>query len=486
MTGQDLTTTAIATLENFLADNQKFNDFDDIIRFITETLSEENQDSILQYVDEPKTVLEVLDYLVSKTISLTPEMENKLEQFLRKLKVEEITRLYYKNKVLEFIFSNSYPKKCLKELLKYEYFEEPQKEMIDSLDQFKKMIMDSCFSDILFEDRYKRTMKNTRKSVIGSDTDSVFITFNNYIQHVTREYKLNPENESEQMTVINIFISVVRDGIGKISNKLSNNMGLLKEYFPNINMKSEYLFKRMLLTRNKKSYASIITAELGRVLESPELEIKGLSIKKTTISKNLRKKFTSILENDILKSKEINLKSIIDQFDNLGLVIEESLKNGEVSYSLPKNLEVIEGYKDPSALEQVRGVIIWNALEPDSQIVPPEKINLLKLVTIEKDHPELKKLQLNYPDKYKVIMDVVFNEGITNSKSNKMDISRFGLSTIAIPKFIECIPEYIRPLIDFKTMINKNITNGLILLESLGIFIEEVKTNKYKSNIIGI
>ena len=30
------------------------------------------------------------------------------------------------------------------------------------------------------------------------------------------------------------------------------------------------------------------------------------------------------------------------------------------------------------------------------------------------------------------------------------------------------------------------MTNGYILLESLGVYTEEVKTNKYKSNIIEI
>ena len=40
MTGQDLTTTAIISLENFLGDNAKFNDFDDIMHFVNETLSE--------------------------------------------------------------------------------------------------------------------------------------------------------------------------------------------------------------------------------------------------------------------------------------------------------------------------------------------------------------------------------------------------------------------------------------------------------------
>lgn len=483
MTGQDLTTTAIATLENFLADNQKFNDFDDIMRFITETLSEEQSDTILRYVDEPKTALEVSEYLLSKTIEIDEVMEEKLDKVLRKMTVEELTRLYYKNKVLEFIFANTYPRNQLEQLLKYEYAERPEEAMIASLKEFKRAVIDFCFSNNLFEDRYKRVIKNERKFVVGSDTDSVFINFNKYVLDVTKEFKLNPENESQQMTIINIFISIVTDILEETFKKMTNNMGLLKEFAPIINMKSEFLFKKMLLTRNKKSYASIITAELGKLLKKPVLDVKGLSIKKTTISKNLRKNFMGILEHSILKSKSIDLKSIIKQFDDLGVQIEESLKKGEILYLLPKNLESIDGYKDPSTLEPVRGAIIWNALEPENQIVPPEKINLLKLTVFDKNDPKLQTLRQKYPDKYNTIMRIVFNEGVENPK---IDIARFGLSTIAIPKSVEHIPEYLRPLIDYKTMVNKNMTNGFILLESLGVYTEEVKTNKYKSNIIEI
>jgi hypothetical protein len=483
MSGQDLTTTAIATLENFLADNQQFNDFDDIMRFITETLSEEQNDTILRYVDEPKTVLEVMDYLVSKTINFSPEMEEVLEKALRKLTVEELTRLFYKNKVLDFVLQNTYPRNQLSQLIKYEFSEKPEEAMVGILNEFKKAVIDFCFSNILFEDRYKRVIKNERKFVVGSDTDSVFINFNKYVTEVTDEFKLDPENETQQMTVINIFISIVTDILESTFTKMTNNMGLLEEYAPIINMKSEFLFKKMLLTRNKKSYASIITAELGKILRKPVLDVKGLSIKKTTISKRLRKRFMDILENSILKSKQIDLKSIIKQFDDLGIEIEDSLKKGEILYLLPKNLESIDGYKDPATLEPVRGALIWNALEPENQIVPPEKINLLKLTVYDKNDPRLQTLRNNHPEKYNALMRVVFNEGVKNPT---IDISRFGLSTIAIPKSVEHIPDYLRPFIDYKTMVNKNMTNGYILLESLGVYTEEVKTNKYKSNIIEI
>jgi hypothetical protein len=230
-------------------------------------------------------------------------------------------------------------------------------------------------------------------------------------------------------------------------------------------------------------YAGIIKGELGRLLKNPVLDIKGLSIRKTNMPKKLRDQFTEILTTEVLDAEKIDLRKIIKQFDKLGHDIEESLMRGETEYSIPRSLEQFDKYKNPSTIEPLRGVLIWNALEPENVITPPEKVNIVKLNVQDKDHPELLKLKETHPDKYKAIMKTVFNEGVSEPK---IDISRFGLSVITIPKSVDKIPEYLLGMIDYSSMVNTNMSNGYIILESLGIYTEEVNTTKYKSNIVEI
>lgn len=208
-----------------------------------------------------------------------------------------------------------------------------------------------------------------------------------------------------------------------------------------------------------------------------------LSIKKSNVPKKLRKEFTKILKEDILESEKIDLKNILTKYDNIGSAIENSIKTGSIEYTLPKNVELITNYKAPDTIEPVRAVLTWNALEPENQIVPPEKINMLKLNCFTPDDPRLIELSKTHPDKCEAILKTVFNIGITKQQ---LDFSRFGFSAIAIPKGLSKIPEYLIPFIDFKNMVNTNMTNGYILLESLGIYVEDVNTVKYKSNIIRI
>jgi hypothetical protein len=483
MTGQDLIMTTILSLENYLADNVKFDNFDDCLTFINESLSEKIDDQILKYLDEPVFHSDLVEYLINKTTNFDILMKPVLEKTIQKLNMEDVNRLYYKNKVLDFV-KNSWVKNRFQELVEKlnSQSDENIKNIKSELDEFAEIVKTFTFSNMIFEDRYKRVMKMQRKNVVVSDTDSAFINLSNYIRDTFQI--LNVENnENNELIIMNMYIDIVTKALDSTMNKITENMGLLEEYKPIINLKNEFVYKRIMLTRNKKSYAGIITSELGKSLKKPVSDIKGLSIRKSSVAKVLRKKFTQILEEDVLKAPKVNLSKIIKKFDELGLEVEQSLRNGETSYLLPKNIENIDGYKDASMQEPVRGALVWNALEPENQIVPPEKVDIIKMKIFDKTDPLLLNLKQTHPDKYNAIMKVVFNEGV--DKPN-IDISRFGFSVVAVPKSVEKIPSYLLPMIDYQSMVNNNMTNGYIILESLGIYTEEVKTTKYKSNIIEI
>ena len=543
MTGVDLITTSIICMEEFLSNNVPFSDTDDALTFISNTINDECKFNIMDYLDEPVSKDTLMKYLLNHVKEGVELDEKIISDVVDGLSPEMINRLYYKNQILELV-KNSWFKDKLNKMSEFVYAEQPAKEMEEDLNEFKDKIIQFCYYDHLFEDRYKRSMKDKRKSIITIDTDSNFINLDKYVHDVTDLLKLDPENETQQMTVMNIFINVTTEVLKKIFWNLTTNMGLIDRCKPIINMKSEFIYKRILLTKNKKNYGGIITGELGKLLTKPALDIKGLAIRKTTVSKMLRNEFTSILENDILSAKQIDLKSIIDKYDRLGERVEASLRNGSTEYAIPGNCEIFENYSNPEQMRAVRGITVWNALEMENQIIPPDKVNILDLneklfepfrkldhlenmsmllndpdvsqelkdliikypekakiiakVAYNVDNSdnmsmllndpdvsqELKDLIIKYPEKAKIIAKVAYN--VDNSDANALDISKFGMGCLAIPKGDEKSPEYILPFIDYTGMVNKSMTNGYILLESIGIYISDVSLTKYKSNIIQI
>ena len=77
------------------------------------------------------------------------------------------------------------------------------------------------------------------------------------------------------MTIVNTFVYIVTEALAKTFWLLTGNFGIHEEIRPKINMKNEFLYSRLLLTRNKKSYGGIILSELGRILKKPVTDIKG-------------------------------------------------------------------------------------------------------------------------------------------------------------------------------------------------------------------
>lgn len=496
-------TTSIIAMEAFLSNNVPFADTEDVITFLANCTSETHNFSILDYLDEPITKDELVEYLMNHARPEANLDRDIISGMVSKMDAEQISRAYYKNQIIKLIHNGWFVEK-LKKMSQYTYAEAPAEEMKDDLAEFKEKVIDFCHYDYLYEDRYKRAIKDIRKSIITIDTDSNFINLDKYVIDVSEMLDLDRTNESQQMTVMNIFINITTDVLAKTFWKLTTNMGLIDRCKPIINMKSEFIYRRIMLTRNKKSYGGIVTGELGKLLSKPVLDIKGLSIRKTSVPKKIRKQFTEILKTDILEAKDIDLRKITEKYDAIGADIETSLKSGSTEYLIPKNLEIIESYKTPDTIEAVRATILWNALEPDNTIVPPEKINIVKLNpditqafanldSLDKldaiaadpsSRPELVELIRKHPEKARIIAKTIYNVG--KSDNTGIDISRFGMSCIAVPKGFEALPDYLIPLIDYQSMVNNNMTNGYILLESLGIYVCDIKTVKYKTNIIKI
>ena len=171
MTGQDLITTSIIGMETFLSNNTLFEDTDDCIRFIFNIASENKKFNILDYVDQAISEEELLNYFIQHTKKDYSIDENIIKSYVSAISPELRTRCYYKNRILDLIQNNSYFKDSLKELLNYEYGEEPAEEMKPLLESFKEKIIDFCWYNYLFEDRYKRAVKDKRQSIITIDTD---------------------------------------------------------------------------------------------------------------------------------------------------------------------------------------------------------------------------------------------------------------------------------------------------------------------------
>lgn len=243
-------------------------------------------------------------------------------------------------------------------------------------------------------------------------------------------------------------------------------------------MKNEFLLKRIMLTPNKKNYASIVMMQEGKVFNNPKLDIKGLPIRKVSVNKKIRDYFTELLDNDILKADKINLSTIIYKYKALEDEIRESLKSGSTEFSTPNKANDPSSYVNPYQIMSLKAALIWNILFPNEEISLPQKINIIKVKIPSYDYLVEKLKENDLYDEYIDDFNRVF--------ANQNLIGKDGINAIALPKTLTKIPKVLRIFVDYDTIIADSIKPGIIMLESLGFKTLDILTNQFPTNIIEV
>lgn len=471
-TGQDLISSAIYLVESFIANNEAFNNLDEIISFIVNVSSEKY--SLINFIDLKKTQQEVFDYLVNHSdFKLSDNNKNILNKYLSKLSEESLNKIYYKNQIIE-LFKNSYFKNKLLLLCN------TSNDIKDS--EFIKQCIDILNYNHIAWDRFIRISQQKRKASIVTDTDSTFIYLGNLTNALMTNNNISKDNKQN---LLNLLISLITEALARTFEIFTANCNIPTNYHKIINMKNEFIYSRLLTTKNKKNYAGWLQSELGKPIPGTDpsihLDIKGLAIRKSVVAKTLRSQFQELLVNDILLPEKIDPVTVINNYRKISNSVEQSIRDGKTEYLIPRSVDSFDKYVNPASIEQVKASIIWNALEPNNAIVPPDNVKIVKINAPTAECAGLLKLKEMCPDKYTAIINTVFT-----TNPGELNISKDGITAIAIPLDIKSIPTYIQPLIDIDKMINTNMKNANILLSSLGMGCFDDSKNKtnYKSNIV--
>jgi hypothetical protein len=486
-TGYSIITSSILGFEMLLADNVKYDNFNDLLIYITTVLKDRNKSKesfgiIDDYLSDkfkvkPNDVYHRLKNLCA--FKLSDKELSKLKSIIKKMDQTELNEIYYTNNFYEFIGDNSHMYELLKNILDTEGGiidpKEASEETQVQVNELWELIENFVIYDHQIYNRGERARTMNRDAIIVVDTDSNFISLDKYFNFVIDNFHIEEdENETNYYTIINSAVLILSKYIQKVLDRFTGNCNLVPEKQPIINMKSEFIYKRIMLTRNKKQYAAICVEQEGKVLDPPELDMKGMSIKKANVNNRTREYFTSLIKDEILEKDSINLVNILSAFEEFENEIRQSLYNGEITFLTPDKVNDINSYKNPERQQSVRGTIIWNELFPENTIQPPDKVNKLKIKgEILSDLKPIYHLE----DKYNIIKQNIFDDEVYSS---------YGFTVLSLPKSVDKIPSWIIPLIDFDSIIEDNIRVGTLILESLGFKLVSFNNKEYYTTLLEI
>lgn len=496
LSAQSVISTTEQTFEAFLADNYDFINLTECFEWLKTILSEDVKlDDWVKLVEFD----EVYERLKSKIIEWDDSCEESLKGFLYNLTPEELTRVFYKNNLIEFtkrhenvrklhtkIFKSIKNYKYMKgddisvipKELRYnfessknmekdwnkfvdkQYFYDPN-DVPDTIKEYlveiNNIYMKYVYVQYLSLDKIYRLKNFKRKVVTVIDTDSNILSLDTWINYLFDE--ILGDNDFGREYMNNVFIAVnsityvITNVVEDILLRYGECSNVEEKWRPRFNMKNEFFFSKLIIGNAKKRYISKIMLREGNYIKGGKTDVKGFDFVKATTSEHVEKKCKEIINNVLLKDNSIDLKALVQAVSKFREEIKESINNGEKTYLPNANAKELEAYKEPGREASIRGVLAWNACMPDNQIALPSKVSLVKL-TIEKPE-DIEDLKETEPEVYEAIMNTVFNDksGIFITTNSKGKTKVKGMQVLAIPSNDE-IPKWALPYINYSSMIN--------------------------------
>lgn len=237
-------------------------------------------------------------------------------------------------------------------------------------------------------------------------------------------------------------------------------------------MKNEFLFKKLLLLKSKKFYASIQELQEGHIIPGGLLDIKGLPMVKKTLNKKTRNTLVKILYEDVMNTECVDQIKVLKDLAIMEDDIFKSLESGSKEYYKPATINSMSSYPNPMTIQGIKASVVWNETRnEDLPIIDLEERNNIDIIKVNINFTNVEKIKDNYPDVYDKLYNLL----------NQESFEKGGITSIAIPKDADT-PIWIKEFIDYETIISDNVKNFPI--ESLGLY-RGLKNNNY-TNIISI
>jgi len=412
--------------------------------------------------------LEDIKYLKAFLFALTPAQRTKLRLAFQ---VKFVLTEYLQNEiddVMTYLKANRLNwSNISKETLAISGFgTDIPAEIKSQMDHISKVVLDNCCYPFILNDNEVRAAEMERVIVCVTDTDSLMVHFANYLD----EFHARVENFRDSCIIasalgMRLFVENI---IPRMVRYLTIGCNIKDEYYrKKFVFKNEFGFLAQALIA-KKMYASAMFVQEGSPRDIHDIAVSGLSFKKRDSAEFLEEIMVHLYDKYILTPDHVSVEGIMDEY----YALRERLK-GELDHN-PKYYQVL-GLKDVSAYdankilpEQMRGALVWNELFPDEQLLPMDRVIVVRL--------SFEKMQQHASEDPKIAE--VLRMSLVNNE--KMKDTPF----ICLPEHYHEIPDWISLIIDKDGMVDKLLTPFKQLLSLFDIMVADTKAGSISSRMM--
>lgn len=295
-----------------------------------------------------------------------------------------------------------------------------------------------------------------RNTTIVSDTDSVIFTsvaWDDWYRH--GEYGVNQQSYQISALVIYWLHHAVKFAL----KRFSIAFGYVPDETERLAMKNEFLFPVMMIYPIKKTYVGLQLIQEGVVFKKPKLDIKGQTLRGSSICAKSLAFSAQIMNEDILNtciSSQISGEDIIRKVVAFEQQIYDEIEHGNLEYLKITSLKYERDYTNPESTSVVVGWEFWEQVMTAKydHIHPPTKVYVFKVTKPQQQYFDWLKKQS--PNIHKQLMKYL---GDKKKLPNQL----------VVDPVVGHIPEELIPLINKREVVYTNLSPVYSTLEQIGI-----------------
>lgn len=314
-----------------------------------------------------------------------------------------------------------------------------------------------------------------RKVVVTSDTDSSIFT----TQYWTMRYAtdgLFSEMAYRIGYVTTFFVSkVVKHRLAT----MSKNIGAITTDIHKISMKNEFYFPVYLLTPAAKHYAAFQSAQEGNLLRHMETEIKGVHLRNSSAPVHVTKQLKLYIEtimSTIMANGQVSLSEIRDPIAAIEHDVIADIARSGYRYFGGMQIKDADSYTNGEDATNYKRYTLWQdtfaKVYSDAPNPPYQAVKIPLTTTTRR----------NFDAWIASIESPILKDRLTRWSEAE---GRREMKTIVIPEAIILkygIPKEIVPIIDTRKLIKTITSPFYLMLESLGIYLQNSKISRLLSD----
>jgi len=311
-----------------------------------------------------------------------------------------------------------------------------------------------------------------RRTVVLSDTDSTCFTLDEWVKwYKDGVFHVDGETIAIGGAVSYITTQVIVNFLRILSCNLNVDAGLVDK----LGMKNEFLWLAHVPAEVSKHYYAYTVLQEGTVLTKPEIEIKGVHLKNSTVPKFViedgKALMQSILEK-VSSNQPLHFGTIAKRIVELERTIRESVFAGESVFLKKSKINAAESYVQEADKSPYARHTFWSEVfAPTYGEVPPPPYEVVKIPTKVQSKTALNTWLAS-------IENVELRTRLLDwlVRNNKKDLPTIYLNDTYVKG--SGIPAEILSVIDIERIVLDVTIQHRVILETMGIVL-------YKDRLVG-